>query len=79
MRGCRRRRGSPALPSDATAPVSSGFDMKKQPSRSRRKTKPAAAYSTSLTTVIAHNLANMATVFASSGSVLLCLLIARRF
>ncbi|WP_198135155.1 hypothetical protein [Rhodopseudomonas palustris] len=53
--------------------------MKKQPSRSRRKTKPAAAYSTSLTTVIAHNLANMATVFASSGSVLLCLLIARRF
>jgi len=43
----------------------------------RRKPEPPA--SASLAAVLAQNLANMATVFASSGSVLLCLLIAKRF
>ncbi|MGP9813548.1 hypothetical protein ACTZWT_18725 [Rhodopseudomonas sp. NSM] len=52
---------------------------KKRASQSRRKPKQVAVCTTSLTTVITQNLANMATVFASSGSVLLCLLIARRF
>jgi len=52
---------------------------KKQAPRGRGKAKRAAASNTSLTAVIAQNLANMATVFASSGSVLLCLLIVKRF
>ncbi|MBI5133019.1 MAG: hypothetical protein HZA66_26570 [Rhodopseudomonas palustris] len=52
---------------------------RKQASRSRGKAKQAATYNTSLTAVIAQNLANMATVLASSGSVLLCLLIVKRF
>lgn len=61
--------------------VQSEFEMttKKQASRGRSKAKQAAVSNTSLTAVIAQNLANMATVLASSGSVLLCLLIVKRF
>ncbi|WP_322514480.1 hypothetical protein SR870_15750 [Rhodopseudomonas palustris] len=61
--------------------IVSGMEMasKKRASQSRRKPKQVTVCTTSLTTMIAQNLANMATVFASSGSVLLCLLIARRF
>jgi hypothetical protein len=44
-----------------------------------KRRKPEPASSASLPAVLAQNLANMATVFASSGSVLLCLLIAKRF
>ncbi|MGO3927595.1 hypothetical protein [Rhodopseudomonas pseudopalustris] len=52
---------------------------KKPAPQNRRKAAPAVEHATSLAMVITQNLANMATVFASSGSVLLCLLIAKRF
>jgi hypothetical protein len=45
----------------------------------RRKTKPSSLSGYSLSMVITQNLANMATVIATSGSVLLGLLIAKRF
>jgi hypothetical protein len=48
-------------------------------SKQSAKAKRRPASSASLSVVLTQNLANMATVFASSGSVLLCLLIAKRF
>ncbi|WP_205512044.1 hypothetical protein [Rhodopseudomonas sp. BR0M22] len=44
-----------------------------------KRRKPAAAVGGSWFTMLTRNLTNMATVLASSGSVLLCLLIAKRF
>ncbi|MFC0239194.1 hypothetical protein [Rhodopseudomonas telluris] len=44
-----------------------------------RKSHTASADTAGLATVIALNLTNMATVMASSATVLLCLLIAKRF
>ncbi|MCP9628958.1 hypothetical protein NML43_17825 [Rhodopseudomonas palustris] len=44
-----------------------------------RKHRSATADAAGLATVIALNLTNMATVMASSATVLLCLLIAKRF
>jgi hypothetical protein len=53
--------------------------MKKSASTKRRKAGKPAVSQFTFSTVITSNLANMATVLASSGSVLLCLLIAKRF
>ncbi|WP_420133587.1 hypothetical protein [Rhodopseudomonas sp.] len=44
-----------------------------------RKHQPALIDTAGLASVIALNLTNMATVMASSATVLLCLLIAKRF
>ncbi|WP_165825260.1 hypothetical protein [Rhodopseudomonas palustris] len=44
-----------------------------------KRRKPATAASSSWFIMLTQNLTNMATVLASSGSVLLCLLIAKRF
>jgi hypothetical protein len=52
---------------------------KKPAAAKRRKSKPTSLAGSSLAAVIAQNLANMATVLASSGSILLVLLIAKRF
>ncbi|MFZ5735592.1 MAG: hypothetical protein ACOY6K_01745 [Pseudomonadota bacterium] len=50
----------------------------KTSSRTKRR-KPEAPRTASLLSILTQNLTNMATVLASSGSVLLCLLIAKRF
>lgn len=52
--------------------------MAAKTSKAKRR-KPAAAVSRAWLTMLAQNLTNMAIVTASSGSVLLCLLIAKRF
>ncbi|WP_013504452.1 MULTISPECIES: hypothetical protein [Rhodopseudomonas] len=44
-----------------------------------KRRRPAASAGDSWFRVLTRNLTNMATVLASSGSVLLCLLIAKRF
>lgn len=50
----------------------------KPKSKKKHGESPTVALS-AVSTVITRNLANMATIFASTGTVLLCLLIAKRF
>ncbi|MGX7742118.1 hypothetical protein [Rhodopseudomonas parapalustris] len=52
--------------------------MSAKTSKAKRR-KPAATIGGSWLTMLTQNLTNMASVLASSGSVLLCLLIAKRF
>ncbi|WP_022721811.1 hypothetical protein [Rhodopseudomonas sp. B29] len=50
----------------------------KPKSKKKQSESPAVALS-AVSAVVTRNLANMATIFASTGTVLLCLLIAKRF